>query len=342
VSKPNSWRDNLGTLLFFQPPLLEHPFPYLPLQAHTTFTTMTVAVCKYYYSFFLCVSLLLASTKGFSFENLFQPPKSIKPDLLQITEKQQDQLLKIHLNIVGHDDGDEQEDDSGPPHMMAVKDLLVELHHEPAEYDHTSLPGANGPHHKLSSGHRRLDVISEGQYINMQGMQKVQMTKGCWEMCWRKDKPAGTLICGFDVPHDYRRNEAVLPQGEIFVSFPLWTKEGLKIGQDEKRKVEVQLERFLEERDDALVKFEETENPIMKALFFQSAMAALEKYNNVDHHTMETIPMDHQVFPIQDDLLLTTKGLIWGKDASSGGHILLGDASVALGSRKTTNGQLMP
>ena len=292
---------------------------------------------------FAFVTLPARPTTGFSLlENLFQSPKSIiKPDLLQITDKQQDQLLKIQLNIGRHNDNDEQQEDNNRPHM-AVTDLLIELHHEAADYDHTSLPGANGQHHQLSSGHRRLDLISEGQYINMLGVQKVQMNKGCWEMCWRKDKPAGTLVCGFEVLNDYQRNEAVLPKGEIFISFPLWTKEGLKIGQEEKRKVEVQLERFLEERDEALVKFEETENPLMKAFFLQSAFAALEKYNSVDHHTMEIIPMDHQVLPIQDDLLLTTKGLIWGKDISSGGHILLGYANVALGSRKTTSGQLMP
>lgn len=265
---------------------------------------------------------------GFTFENLFQPP-GIKPDLLQITDKQKDQLLKIQLNI-GEEDGPQ----------MAVSDIIVELHHEPADYEHTSLPGANGQHHKLSSGHRRLDLISDGSFVNMLGVQYVQMQKGCWEMCWRKDKPAGTLICGFEIPHEYRRNEAILPQGEIFVSFPLWTRAGLKIGQEEKRKVEVQLEKFLEERDDALQKFEETDNPIMKAIFIQQAFAALEKYNNVDHRTMETIPMDHQVLLIQDDLLLTVKGLIWGKDATDG-HVLLGYADVALESR-TANSRLMP
>jgi len=284
--------------------------------------------------FFVVLAMSIMTTlpeiSGFSFQNLFQQPLLMKPDLLQITEKQTNQLLKIQLNI-GEEDGPQ----------MSVSDIVVELHPEPADYDHASLPGADGQNHKLSTQHRRLDVISEGYYINMSGMQTVQMDKACWEMCWRKDKPAGTLIVGCELPQDYWRNEAVLPQGDIFISFPVWTTEGLKIGQEEKRKVEVQLQQFLDERDEALLKFEGTENPIMRAIYLQNAFAALNRYNNVDHQTMQTIPEDHQILYIQEDLLLSYKGLVWGKDEPSGGYILLGDANLSLGSQKSKS-QLLP
>lgn len=256
---------------------------------------------------------------------------SVRPDLLQLTDKQSDKLLNIHLHV-----GDED----GP--RMAVTGLTIELHHEAANYEHTALPGADGQHHKLSSGHRRLDVLAEGHFVNLKGTQHVHMNKGCWEMCWRKDKPAGTLICGFELPQEYRRNDAVLPSGEIYVSFPLWTREGLTIGQQEKQKTEMRLETYLQERDEALRAFDETDNPIMKAIHIRNAFAATDKYNAVDHHTLGTIPMDHQVFPIQDDLLLTVKGLLWTRDSKQGGsHILLGHADVALASQNS-NSRLMP
>jgi hypothetical protein len=285
--------------------------------------------------------LLLVMTSGSSAPNtmasgfvLFPERMHIKQDLLQITETQNDKLLKVTLQI-----GEEE----GP--RMAVTDMMVELHHEPADSDeHTTLPGADGEHAKLSTGHRRLDLISEGHFINLQGTQKVKMTKGCWEMCWRDDKPAGTLICGFDLPEDYQRNDAILPQGELYVSFPLWTRGGLKIGQEEKRKVELEMETYLEARDEALVAFDATENPIMKAIHLRNAFSATDKYNGIDRHTLETIPMDHQVFEIQDDILLSEKGLIWTKDwecKRGGGHILLGYANVEPGSR-TPKSRLMP
>jgi len=284
--------------------------------------------------FFRCSLLFLASApvaSAFLFE-LFHP-MSIKHDLLQLTEKQDEKLLKITLNI-GEEDGP----------RMAVANMVVELHNDPANYEHTTLPGADGEYSQLSSGHRRLDVVSEGHFINLKGTQHVKMDKGCWEMCWRDDKPAGTLICGFDLPEEYTRNEAVLPKGEMYVSFPVWTKEGLKFGQEEKRKVELEMEKYLEERDEALIAFDATDNPIMKAIHIRNAFAATDKYNGIDHHTLSTIPMDHQVFEIQDDLLVTVKGLVWTKDwefKRGGGHILLGTADVELGSTKPKS-QLMP
>ena len=265
------------------------------------------------------------------FLNMFPERMSIKQDLLDLTEKQEEKMLKITLEIGGEDEGPK----------MAIANVMVELHHDVANYEHTTLPGADGEHRKLSSGHRRVDVISEGHFISLEGTQHVKMERGCWEMCWRADKPAGTLIFGFDLPKDYMRNEAILPKGEIYLSFPLWTRAGLKVGQGEKHKVEIEMAKFLEERDDALRAFEATENPIMKAIHIRNAFAALDKYNSIDHHTLQTIPMDHQVFEIQDDLLLTEKGLIWTRESGGGGHRLLGYAKVELGSKKS-NCRLMP
>lgn len=286
------------------------------------------------FSNFNVLFLLVSSvslTSGFLFD-MFQQPMSVKPDLLQLTDKQSEKILNVQLHV-----GD---DEQGP--RMSIADLMIELHHEHADYEHTSLPGADGRHHKLSSGHRRLDVLGKGHYVDLKGTQHVDMHKACWEMCWRKDRPAGTLICGFELDKDYRRNDAVLPKGEVFVSFPLWTREGLKIGQEEKHKVELQLEHYLQERDEALRAFDETDNPIMKAIHIRQAFAATDKYNAVDHHTLSTIPFDHQVFPIQDDLLLTVKGLLWTRDSEQpDSHILLGHADVALAPKKY-NDRLTP
>lgn len=280
---------------------------------------------------FLVLSYVLllvpSGVKGF----LFDPSKpTIKADLLQLTNTQGDKRLNIQLHI-----GDED----GP--RLAVTDLVFELHHDDANYDHTSLPGADGKHKKLSSGHRRLDVIHCGKFINLSGTQHVEPQKGCWEICWREDKPAGTLICGFELLRDYTRNEVTLPKGEVFVSFPVWTKGSLAIGQMEKQKVEMELESYVHERDEALEAFDATNNPIMKAVYLHNAFAACDKYNAVDHDTVNTIPNHHQVFEIQDDLLLTMMGLVWTKDRNKGEHVLLGTAKVAP-EIKSSKSRLMP
>jgi hypothetical protein len=270
---------------------------------------------------FQCILLSAPVASGF-IGNMFQPPVAVvRPDLLKITDRQEDKKLNLQLHI-----GQEQ----GGPQMTVTK-MVIELHHEPADYEHASLPGADGPQKQLSCGHRRLEVLSEGSFINLEGTQKVQTDKGCWEMCWRKGKPAGTLICGFELPQDYIRNEASLPMGTIFLSFPLFTEEGLKIGQEEKGKIEHQLDRFLHERDEALEAYDMTNNPVMKALHLRNAFVALEKHSDADHITIESIPDDDEVMHLQDDLLLTTKGLIWSKDGDfhSGENTILGLATIS-------------
>jgi hypothetical protein len=269
---------------------------------------------------FQCILLSAPVASGF-IGNKFQPPVAVRPDLLKITDRQEVKKLNLQLHI-GH-----QKD--GP--QMAVTEMVIELHHEPADYEHASLPGADGPHKQLSCGPRRLEVLSEGSFINLEGTQKVQTDKGCWEMCWRKGKPAGSLICGFELPQDYTRNEATLPKGTIFLSFPLFTEEGLKIGQEEKGQIEQQLDRFLHEREEALEAYHMTNNPVMKALHLRNAFVAAEKHSDADYITIESIPDDGEVVHLQDDLLLTTKGMIWLKegDFHTGENTILGQATIS-------------
>merc|ERR1711992_493509 len=54
------------------------------------------------------------------------------------------------------------------------------------------------------------------------------MGGGAWKMNWRNDADSGTLLCSFDVVEEVRRNEASIPQGRLFVTFPVWTQETLK------------------------------------------------------------------------------------------------------------------
>jgi hypothetical protein len=130
------------------------------------------------------------------------------------------------------------------------------------------------------------------------------------------------------------RNEATLPKGRFYLSFPIWTASGLKTGQAEKRKVESRCEQLLEQREEGLYQANLTDNPIKKALHLRSAFDATEKYDLQPHETLELIPEDHQVIRIQDDLLLTTRGLIWSKEGSffeDGHNTQLGFATILPG-----------
>lgn len=262
--------------------------------------------------------------------NLFKSDLEINPKLHQLIDNQSDKKLNIQLLI-----GDPDES------LMVIQDLVFELHREVVDYEHAILPGADGQHGHLSSGHRRLDLVSEGHFINIQGTQQVKTQGGCWEIVWCKDKPAGNLICGFEVPQEYQRNDALLPKSTIHLNFPLWTAEGLKVGQEEKKKVEEQARQCMCDRDEALYYYETTENPIMKAIHFRNVNAAVDEYNELPHDVLESIPDDNNILELQDDILLATNGFVYARLGSNHpqSHAFLGRAKIIPEAKKN---RLMP
>jgi hypothetical protein len=183
------------------------------------------------------------------------------------------------------------------------------------------MPGANGPYPHLSSGPRRLQVLQSGQYINLLGTQTVQTLNGCWEMNWIQDKPHGTLICGLDIPQDYHRNAAYLPQGRVYFSFPVWSPQGLVVGQAQRTWAEAECAKMLQRRDEALVQFECTNNPFKKAFHLYQAFQAIEHYNDMPHATIERIPKQNQdsvltLLNQEGNLLLSKEGVVYCKSGA--------------------------
>ena len=241
-------------------------------------------------------------------------PNEARVDLLQVVKKQPDAQLNIQLVIGSEDVG-----------FLSAKDMIVELHNGKADAGtHVPLPGADGYYESASSGHRDLDVISKGRYINTKGQQLIDCQRGCWELCWLKDKPSGSLVLGFHIPIDYWRNDAILPCGDLWLSFPVWTERGLQYGQYEKEKTQSEIKVLLEKRDEELNKFDHSRNPIMRAIYLKNAFEYAEKCSELDDGVLDTIPEDDQVEKLQDDLLLSRYGMIWRRHGE--GHVLLGHA----------------
>jgi hypothetical protein len=264
----------------------------------------------------ILIALLCSTSMSTGF---FLEPITIKPGLVQMIEAQTEQRLSVTLNI-----GKE-----GDSSRMPIKGMVFDLHKETAQYEHVPMPGIDGPHPSLSGGARRLDLIKDGHYTGMSGPQEVRALKGSWEMVWRKDAPAGTLLCGFEVPEEYKRNDATLPKGRIYFSFPIWTKDGLVYARSEKESVIAQAKEHLDTRNEQFEKMQATNNPIMKALHYRNAYDAVENYGFQPLKMLEGIPDEDEVIKIQDDLFLTTKGLVWSITLPRGKQVLLGTANIA-------------
>lgn len=214
-----------------------------------------------------------------------------------------------------------------------VDGLVFELKDDEAPKGHPSLPGSGGPNPHLSGGARALKVLDDAFFIDLGGKHRVALTDGCWEMVWREDAPAGCLVCGFNVPDDVKRNDAVLPKGRLYVSLPCWSKDGLAEKQAWKRKVEEEAVQHKLDQKEELAKMQDATNPLMKALHYRNAAACTEKISNsgLGGPRMKEIPSDDDVTPIENDLLMCTKGTIWTKGASFFGaeHVLLGVATAS-------------
>ena len=135
-------------------------------------------------------------------------------------------------------------------------------------------------------------------------------------MIWRNDAPAGSVICAFDLPETYKRGDAMLEKGPLYITFPVWTRGGLSEAQEDKRNVEERLAVVKKKLDAASEKMNETQNPIMKALHFREACQAHEERSFIHTEKAASVPWDDEVEPLNENLLLTTKGLVWSKGKS--------------------------
>eukprot|EP00591_Stephanopyxis_turris_P011095 CAMPEP_0195517362 /NCGR_PEP_ID=MMETSP0794_2-20130614/10555_1 /TAXON_ID=515487 /ORGANISM="Stephanopyxis turris, Strain CCMP 815" /LENGTH=266 /DNA_ID=CAMNT_0040646153 /DNA_START=91 /DNA_END=891 /DNA_ORIENTATION=+ len=254
---------------------------------------------------------------GFMFQKAF----TVNPSLTEYAAAQEGTSLSFHLDIGG----------KSAESRLPLNGLVLEFHDSAPGYIHPKLPGANGPHPHMSCGPKVLEVKEEGSVINMEGLQKVSMKNGCWEMVWRDNAPAGSIVCALDIPETVRRNEASLKSGRMYMSFPVWTVEGLIEKQKYKQLMEEKAVNFLEEKENELLKMKTTSNPILKALHYRNAAESVEKYYCLGMNRVAEIPSDNDVVPIQGNLMLCRKGTIWTKDdkALFGEHVLLGVASIS-------------
>jgi hypothetical protein len=269
---------------------------------------------KYFFS-----TVVFAAATSTRTANGFLVQPTAKAGLTAMVDAQPTQKVAINLDI-GHEGDDSR---------LAITGMTVDLYHDHADYEHVAMPGENGPHPKLSSGSRKLDLVKQGEFVSLTGSKLVQAIKGCWELVWKKDSPAGALLCGFEIPEEYKRNGAALAAGRVYLSFPVWTKETLVYAREQKKTVLQKAADALKEKDEHMEKYQAHPNPLMKALHYRNAYAAAEKYWLQPVKLMQQVPEENEVFELQKDLFCTTKGLVWSKSLPRGQQVLLGTANLA-------------
>jgi len=265
---------------------------------------------------FLLIFQYIASSHAFV-ENIGRKEKlvnnKIRADINDVVNQQVNKQLNIQLHV-----GDEE---SG---FLTVQDMIIQLGDR---YNKDEEERVRLPCNDVSSGGHRLNVVSKGTYVNMKGLQHVDCDKGCWEICWTRGSPAGTILFALNLPQTYSRNEVILPGGNLWLSFPVWTSEGLKYGQKAKQEVLDEIEFYDRKWNEELDEYEMTENPIMRMIHEWSAHFYATKCDDLYDYSLDTIPDDEHCHKLQEDLLLSSRGLIWKRDGND--DVLMGHAIVS-------------
>ena len=68
--------------------------------------------------------------------------------------------------------------------------------------------------------------------------------------------------------------------------------------------------------NEELEKYKLTNNPIMQAIHRRNAHIFSGKYDDIWDYSLATIPDSDQCHKLQEDLLLSKKGLLWIKDGN--------------------------
>jgi len=219
----------------------------------------------------------------------------VNPSLNKFAEAQEEALLKINLDI-----GDVEMQNGNvviKGNRLGIDNMLLKLHgHEKAGPHHVNLPGANGPNPQLSSGPKSLVVVNQGKYVDLTGVKSVKLENPAWEMIWRNNANAGALICAFHLAEEVKRNDAALPKGRFYLTFPIWTTASLQDLRERKAIAEEKAVEAMARHENEVRMMQETNNPLMKALHFRNACKAHEDLDYSGYRVSTCCLMFEMVF----------------------------------------------
>lgn len=247
----------------------------------------------------------------------------LKPvsNLGQLAEAQSEQRVSLGLDIV------EPKGSS----RLAVKG--IEFDHTKRvpslENDFVEMPGSHGPFPQLSGGLHALTNVGVGSFASMEGHESVKLSKGCWEITWRDGAPCGSLLYGFEIDRDYKRNDATLPKGTVYVSFSAWTSKGLKRAQEIKENKAKCARKAMQKRDEEVEKMAKARNVFEKVHHYYNAMSAADDaYSQPLNSRMKNVPRSDEVIQFEGDLHVSTVGKVWTQNLPFGKPITLGAARM--------------
>lgn len=257
---------------------------------------------------------------------IFDRPSVPLSDLGQLVDAQSDRRLSVGLDI----------GKPGEISRLAINGIVFDLTKRAPGFndEFVKMPGVHGPKPSLSGGLNTLTTVQDGYFVSMAGSETVKSSKGCWEIIWKDGAPSGSILCGFEIDRDYKRNDATLPKGTVYVSFNTWSSEGLKQAQDIKQRSTKRANNAKLKKDEEIAKMIETNNVIQKVRHYYNALSATEVYMKQPTARMEVVPSSDEVIHFEGDMYVSTKGQVWTRNHPTGNPIILGTARMDSASKE--------
>lgn len=202
---------------------------------------------------------------------------------------------------------------------LYINDFVVELKNMKVSEDHATLPEPTRKMKPISrTGPLGLETQSPGRFVSIYGEQLVNFQDGCWEVAWKEGNLHGSLLCAFSLEKQISRNDATLHAGEVYVAFPIFSKQGLDTLRLKKNNYETLFKSHKDKQDNELEVVNNTNNLLKKAIHFRRAVAANEKASMMRTHAYEHIPRnDEDIIAISDDFVIHSKGVVMSKSKES-------------------------
>mmetsp|Transcript_7605 Transcript_7605/g.8765 ORF Transcript_7605/g.8765 Transcript_7605/m.8765 type:complete len:298 (+) Transcript_7605:107-1000(+) len=256
----------------------------------------------------------------------------VTPFLDDFAKAQEGVKLHVDLDIPEHVAAKKRASSS----RLFINNLTIELKGGLGDdRSKTPLPDKyKGPAPITRTGPLDLETHSHGTFVSVKGTQTVKLEHGCWEMTWIMGRPSGSILCAFELAEDVTRNDAKLHAGRLYMSFPVFTEQGLEEMRLKKSNYELTYKKHSDKQQEELEKVNVTSNLFMKAVHFRRAVAANEKASLMRTNAYDHIPSNNDdLISLGDGLVLFKKGSVFSQrtDAEKGSaarEAYVGDAFV--------------
>eukprot|EP00523_Entomoneis_sp_CCMP467_P018781 CAMPEP_0168812436 /NCGR_PEP_ID=MMETSP0726-20121227/4639_1 /TAXON_ID=265536 /ORGANISM="Amphiprora sp., Strain CCMP467" /LENGTH=312 /DNA_ID=CAMNT_0008864529 /DNA_START=59 /DNA_END=997 /DNA_ORIENTATION=- len=233
-----------------------------------------------------------------------------------------DQVLQLRLDL-GWTNNDPYTRTALP--RLALQGPTLQLRPAAAAAPLPWLPAAHDPlYQTASTGPQTCQILHPASYVGWNGLERVPLERGCWEMIWVEGSFSGRLVCAFELPIPIHRNGVTFDAGPLHVTFHLYSPESWAAAQRFKELTQQKSAHLLREKEEELFKMQRASHWLAKAVHYQRAFAAFDKLLVLP--VVSHIPNPDEVVELNNGLLLVKQGKVWKKT-----NALLGPSSRTLG-----------